>query len=605
MPGGVAARVHASFHDTIMLFGEERLIDNTEEDLGSHDRPSSLSNLATGKPKPPLPSHAIGGGWKAELWSIAADSGNSSSAVDEYRCVGARMITSFCVDGVEEDALSFARIGGDFSDVMAVDLANGVNSSEDELTVCVLTEAGRLTIYGVPEISKPTPSPARVENENSSHPAVSRVFRQSTDHRGNEWWDKNEEEVLFGEELNTVNVSSNKSLAPQSTDKTLEHAFVSSIISDGNKDSIVEPIRDVVINPDVASRVPCPPVCGISFSGVGTIATFNNGPVKRLWSLYQSSRRKSTPTSHNMSQIVFLPQLMTKEVDAISDDDDDDDAPTYTKRAGQQHTYEKVELLPKTLLDLMEMNRRNQSLQWGDGENDHTNIHLLNDSSGDSSNNSSSKIISGVIISDENGDFSASVSDASSQSSASDDDNDSEGLYQSASNGTPTGVNNSMFDAYFSSSRTPLLGGEVEEEDNKHGAFTGFPSLSPSVMISRKHKDILLNGQSPLLAKLLKLGDQWWLTKDFTIPYSTWQTDERNASVDEQSLRKALVKPAPAIRSSSDSPSLKSSKHVSMMGNLKKLFVNQLPTAMTPPDQRLRKLLIKMCVLPNSISFDI
>jgi hypothetical protein len=508
------------------------------------------------------------------------------------------MITSFCVDGVEEDALSFGRIGGDFSDVMAVDLANGVNSSEEELAVCVLTEAGRLTIYGVPEISKPTPSPARVENENSSHPAVSRVFRQSTDHRGNEWWDKNKE-VMFGEELNTVKVSSNKSLAPQSTDKTLEHAFVSLIISDGNKDSIVEPIRDVVINPDVASRCPCPPVCGISFSGVGTITTFNNGPVKRMWSLYQSSRRKSTPTSHNMSQIVFLPQLKTKEVDAISDDDDDDDAPTYTKRAGQQQTYEKVELLPKTLLDLMEMNRRNQSLQWGDRENDHTNIHLLNDSSGDSS----SKIISGVNISDENGDFSASVSDASSQSSASDDDNDSEGLYQSASNGTPT--NTSMFDAYFSSSRTPLLGGEVEEDNNKHGAFTGFPSLSPSVMVSRKHEDILMNGQSPLLAKLLKLGDQWWLTKDFTIPYSTWQTDEKNVSVEEQSLRKALVKPAPAIRSLSDSPSLKSSKHVSMMGNLKKLFVNQLPTAMTPPDQRLRKLFIKMCVLPNSASFDI
>jgi hypothetical protein len=577
-----------------MLFGEERLINNTEDDLGSHNRLSSLSNLATGKPKPRLPSHAIGGGWKAELWSIDAGSGNSSSAVDEHRCVGARMITSFCVDGVEEDALSFARIGGDFSDVMAVDLANGANSSEDELSVCVLTENGRLTIYGVPEmkISKPKPSPARAENEKSSHPALSRVFRQSNDHRGNEWWDKNEEEVLFGVEPNTANISPNKSLAPKSTDNILEHAFVSSIISDG-KDSIVEPIIDVVIHPDVASRVPCPPVCGISFSAVGTVATFTNGPVKRMWSLYQSSRRKSTPTSHNMSQIVFLPQLMTKEVDAISDDDDD--APTYNKRAGQQQTNEKGTLLPKTLLDLLEMNRRNQSLQWGDGENDHTNIHLLNDNSGDSSNNSSSKINSGVNISDENRDFSASVSDTSSQSSASDDDNDSEGLYQSDSNGTPTGVNTSMFDAYFSSSRTPLLGGEVEEDNNKHGAFTGFPSLSPSVMISRKHEDILLNGQSPLLAKLLKLGDQWWLTKDFTIPYSTWQTDERNAMIDEQPLHKTLVRPASAMRSSSDSPSLKSSKHVSMMGNLKKLFVNQLPTAMTPPDQRLRKSFIK-CV---------
>jgi len=584
MPGGVAARVHPSFHDAIMLFGEERLINNTEDDLGSHNRPSSLSNLATGKPKPRLPSHAIGGGWKAELWSIDAGSGNSSSAVDEHRCVGARMITSFCVDGVEEDALSFARIGGDFSDVMAVDLANGANSSEEELSVCVLTEAGRLTIYGVPEmkISKPKPSPARVENEKSSHPALSRVFRQSNDHRGNEWWDKNEEEVLFGVEPNTANISPNKSLV-------LEHAFVSSIISDGDKDSIVEPIIDVVIHPDVACRVPCPPVCGISFSAVGTVATFNNGPVKRMWSLYQSSRRKSTPTSHNMSQIVFLPQLMTKEVDAISDDDDD--APTYNKR----QTNEKGTLLPKTLLDLLEMNRRNQSLQWGDGENDHTNIQLLNDNSGDSSNNSSSKINSRVNISDENREFSASVSDSSSQSSASDDDNDSEGLYQSDSNGTPTGVNTSMFDAYFSSSRTPLLGGEVEEDNNKHGAFTGFPSLSPSVMISRKHEDILLNGQSPLLAQLLKLGDQWWLTKDFTIPYSTWQTDERNAMIDEQPLRKTLVRPASAMRSSSDSPSLKSSKHVSMMGNLKKLFVNQLPTAMTPPDQRLRKSFIK-CV---------
>ena len=74
------------------------------------------------------------------------------------------------------------------------------------------------------KISKPKLSPARVENKKSSHPALSRVFRQSNDHRGNEWWDKNgnewwdknEEEVLFGVEPNTANISQNKSLAPKS-----------------------------------------------------------------------------------------------------------------------------------------------------------------------------------------------------------------------------------------------------------------------------------------------------------------------------------------------------------------------------------------------------
>jgi len=162
------------------------------------------------------------------------------------------------------------------------------------------------------------------------------------------------------------------------------------------------------------------------------------------------------------------------------------------------------------------------------------------------------------------------------------------------------------FSPGFSASRKSLLDPEGKETNE---AFAGLPSLSPSVTITRKHDDILLNGQSPELANRLELGNVWFLTKDFAVPDSafTWTNGKNHAQDLEESTENmefARNSSDPYLagsslfadksimsRSSSFSPTSKSSK---LMGNLKKLFANQLelPTAMTPSDQCLCKSLL-------------
>jgi hypothetical protein len=527
---------------------------------------------------------------------------------------------------------------------MAVDLVNfapvdgniGVNSGNEELALCVLTEAGRLTVYGVPEASilgreKAAAAETVVPNKqgradnvelNSIRPVSSRVYRQGTDYRGSEWWNKHEEEDLFGGEGNIARGSPRESpfvvdeskLAPQfdidpssnnavrglsrMTDSIKEEASAPSIIAGVDLVSSMEEVVDnnevgasateVAIDPVFASLVPSPPLCGVAFSGVGGLITFNNGPVKRMWSNYKQNQSKSTPTSpNNLSQISIRPQPMKKGDDAMSDDED---ASINNETAGQERQRESETHFPRTLLDLIEMNLQSQSLQWGDGENEQSDGNAPSDNGGGSSSSS------GESSSYEDGDLLALDSDESSRVSAASDD--SEGFYHvAASNDSTPGDSSSMFDAYFSSSRKPLL---VAERESSSGAFAGLPSLSPTVLISRKHDDILLNGQSPHLANLLKLGDQWWLTRDFLVPHSNWQNGDRNSENEFwRKSRDPRPSSSPIMHSVSFSPSLTTSKHSSMMGNLKKLFANQPSTAITPPDQRLRKLLIRTFLPPN------
>ena len=266
---------------------------------------------------------------------------------------------------------------------------------------------------------------------------------------------------------------------------------------------------------------------------------------------------------------------------------DDDDASTHDQTTVPQRSVIET-LLPRTLLELIEMNLQSQSLQWEDGENEQMGGNAPSDDGGGSSSGGDSST-------EEDGELLALDSDESSKNSGASDDSESF-FHVAASNESTLRESTSMFDAYFSSSRKPLLGAACE---SSNGAFAGLPSLSPSVSITRKHDDILLNGQSPHLANFLKLGDQWWLTKDFTVPHSTWQKDDRNASGVEfwHKPPNPTPLPNPVVRSTSYSPTPKLSKHTLMMGNLKKLFANQLPSV--PPDQRLRKFLLQISFITH------
>jgi len=550
-------------------------------------------------------------GWEAELWCIDTvdtplPSVEAREINEENRSLGAQKIIAFRGGGVEEDALSFAPGRGDVSGVLAVDLALGApvdsngNASlrNEELSLCVLTKASRLTAYGVPEASELAEEKAteiasnkrgRVDAEsNMTHSVSSRVYRQSTDHYASPWWNKNEEEELFGESntarespkkssmesLRTVvdnadiDLTSNSAVrgVPRMPENITEKASIPSIIPDvdlaASMDEVVEnrevdtsAAQNLPIDPaTVPVNVPCPPLCGVAFSGVGGLVMFNNGPVKRMWAHYQSNEVRVREPKKG-SDVISI---------ATSDEED---STTHNQDLADQRMQSSEKTLPRTLADLIEMNLRSQNLQWG-GDNEQP---------GDDSSSSS-----GGSSSYEDGELLGLESDESGGISDSDD---SEGFYHVASSDSP---------------RRHSLDFSTTEHEGANEAFAGLPSLSPSVVITRKHDDILLNGQTPKLANILKLGEQWFLTKDFSVPDAGCgkravitglegpkdMEFPRNSS--DPYLSSSPFADRTLARSSSFSPPpSKSSKHTSMMGNLKKLFANQLPTAMAPPDQRL------------------
>jgi len=156
----------------------------------------------------------------------------------------------------------------------------------------------------------------------------------------------------------------------------------------------------------------------------------------------------------------------------------------------------------------------------------------------------------------------------------SDDDDELEGGYHMVSNDSQHKREDSsdMFDEYFASSRKPLLG---EENKGANEVFAGLPSLSPSVLITRKYDDILLNGQTPQLANMLKLGDEWWLSQDFSVPdIGRCQIIKKNTTNSKGNKQQP---------SSGDDSNREGS---SIMGSLKKMFANQLPSVIAASSSR-------------------
>jgi len=418
---------------------------------------------------------------------------------------------------------------------------------------------------------------------------TSSVIRKGTTDHGSEWWKNNEEQDLFGES-DTARMRPSKHPvvdASKQIDVVSDNiAMASSTIADvGLNPSLeavagvlevdtldaVEDVRNLPIDPNMASRVPCPPLCGISFSGIGGVVMFHNGPVKRLWSYYQSNTL--------MSQANKSLNLKAGNNIILSAEGKKYDSSIQYPNTECHRTCgdDRQSDLPRTLLDLVDMNLRSQTLQWGDGDN----IQSDDDVPGDDGSNSTS---TGDRSSFEDGDLLTLESEESCNMP------ESEGSECSADN---------LFDEYFSSSRKSLVG---TDQAAANEAFAG--SLSPSVSITTKYRETILSDQTPQLANLLMLGDQWWLSNDFSIPDSTWRNDDENGMrvicsryefPRDSSDSKVVPSLSDRISAHSSALSTPLSKHGTMMGNLKKLFAHQLPTAMTPPDQRLCKCVV--CVL--------
>jgi len=607
--GGVAARVHPSFENGILLFrdtsnpssslrqGDGALpspntAGATPEMVSAQTPPSPpplmLDDVVQGKNTERLESSRDHQGWEAQLWCIededspvVTDADASKEAANSHGTTaqGAKKIASFRGGGAEDDALNFAprrRVATADCDVIAVDLALDKASpkKEEELSVCVLTKAGRLTVYGVPEASElvkndgmDTSSSRRERSDSKSNPMARSlspaVYRQGTlDHHASQWWNKNEEEDLFGEasSRDSPKKSSMESLTsaaaldsiPKSTnDNVAEKATnvgqsISSDVSTSMEEVVVSQdaetsTNNIPIDPARAARVPCPPLCGVAFSAAGELITFNNGPVKQMWSYYQANDALSPNGPKSLSSTIsFEPNDTKNSSDTNTANGDEEEGSTDQNQVIDKRT------LPRTLADLVDMNLRSQTLQWGEGNDDQPDNEDDEEEDEEEDDGSSSDNSSEVALDDD-----------------SDDDDELEGSYHMVSNDPQHKREDSsdMFDEYFASSRKPLLG---EENKGANEVFAGLPSLSPSVLITRKYDDILLNGQTPQLANLLKLGDEWWLSQDFSVPdIGRCQIIKKNTTDSKD------TKQEPSSGDDSKAGS-------SMMGSLKKMFANQL-----------------------------
>ncbi|KAL9180041.1 hypothetical protein ACHAXT_008011 [Thalassiosira profunda] len=664
MSRAAAARVHPSFPDGILIFRENP--PETKEDVsqpaGVQSTPTGMDDGADGllyspdqmvmrspdmeaahqpPPSPPplmledasmepepeeTSSPPVHEGWEVELWRM--DSNEALPAVDageakEEESRGAQKVVSFRGGGAEEDALSFAPGRGDVSGVIAVDLAlerladTPASGQKEELSVCTLTEAGRLTVYGVPEaanllVREKAPEaapkkPTEFSLDSSIHrSAASRVYRQGSDHHSSTWWNKTEEEELFGDNAEHASPKKSPTLGDASqfetasaatrgvlrvADNLTEKSSAPALIPDDAElaagESGTDAAADAVnvqndnlpIDPAKAARVPCPPLCGVAFSAVGGIVTFNNGPVKRMWKYYQTMESAS-PAGPRRNTVSFgTSEGSGVLVDTEGDEEED--------RAQSQSSNDQAKkTLPRSLNDLLEMNLRSQTLQWG-GDNDQPGDAASDDDGSSSEGSSSTSFEDGEVL------------ELGSDESESDD---SEGFFHvSSKNSSRRNSLDKAFDEYWAESRKPLMGGEQEGPGASDEKFVGLPSLSPSVAVTAKYDQIMIHGQTPELAQRLDLGNVWWLLSDFAIPDGRQNGSNRQADGVEGTsgaptfprnssdpFMSTTLPDTAMSRSASFSPATKL-KQSSMVSSLKKLFAHQLPTAMTPPDQRLLK----------------
>jgi hypothetical protein len=274
--------------------------------------------------------------------------------------------------GSDVDLLSLAPGSdkGGNHEVIAVDLA--VNR---EPLLCCLTERA-FCVYEVPELfssknnvpktSSAVADPNRVTL--SSLSTVPRVYKKKESLTS--WWNQSDSD-LFGDVPATripQRVEDENSLhaSGRSLDRGLAHvdlelpivenianlvvAEKNTTLSQDERDTIpTTTINEVgvetkaVIDLSKAKRCPCPPLCGIAFGRAGKVVAFNNGPVKKMWTWYQTSPTDIRSYSASVETLV----LKENEVAPATLDSVDN-------KEQKAEDYAKSET-PRTLFDLIEM----------------------------------------------------------------------------------------------------------------------------------------------------------------------------------------------------------------------------------------------------------
>lgn len=248
-------------------------------------------------------------------------------------------------------------------------------------------------------------------------------------------------------------------------------------------------------------RVPCPRLCGGSFSpGVGGIVCFHNGEVKKMWSWYEQSdqkRRIQSPTIEGGPSPLQYSGIPGASVQSSASGDN---LSVFTStRQELQHSRQEC---PRTLRDLEDMTDYARFSQWRRDES----------SESDSSTDDQS---------DESLDESASG----------DDEREADTAQKTSLVSLPPYVGKEVTNDSPSPSGTPsrqkLFSSSTRS--NKLGpgrAFLGPTSdLVPTVYITHEHEDLVFNGQNKELARGWMLGE-WDIIEEEDIegPISGGQT---------------------------------------------------------------------------------
>jgi len=361
------------------------------------------------------------------------------------------------------------------------------------------------------------------------------------------------------------------------------------------------------IDPVKAIRVPCPRLCGATFGIGGGLISFHNGEVKKMWNWFSNLDGAAHGIPSKMKKI-----LSADSLDAFQDFNNEGSAieVSLTDKHEVKNKEEKVKNFPRTMCDLMNMNKAAKFAQWGDeGEDDGGEDEQSRDSVDDSSPSSET---------DE--------SDGSGDDDDSSDDSSSLGYDFDDSDLDPKQSTNMLFENFFGKnasfglpdySTAPNIKARNimrQRSDSFHGPTT--ESLSPVIFYTTRFDEIVLNGQSPRLADLWILGPWANATderlkriegnKTFSTSSVAQKIPEPKERTSFQSMSKAFsinkgtksISKDPICNSNSSDPLLqmtmkKEKRKQSLLGNLQKLYnydqIGNTPTysSSVPIDQKI------------------
>lgn len=253
-------------------------------------------------------------------------------------------------------------------------------------------------------------------------------------------------------------------------------------------------------------KVPCPRLCGASFSpGIGGIVCFNNGEVRKMWSWFEQSdlRRGRIPMGEDRP--ASLDQSSTSGSNR-RDDMYEGDSSVFNSESNELTAVRRRKDCPRTLQDLEDMTDHARFSQWRSDES----------SGGESSSDDESdESLDDFGLGDENGErdsearkrmyekyFGISQEKATSTSSP------------SRQRGEKGGTDGSLSPPRSPSSRQKQVSSSSKSNGGTpdNALFGPSSDLVPAVYITHDQDELVFSGQSEALACGWMLGE--WHTVD-------------------------------------------------------------------------------------------